>query len=162
MKKKSVVKWDAGDVFLLPLQDGSSILGQVVGREHDALGSVGVALFDCRLQGSEVSDTSRLDEASLFSLVLTSTDFLDSGRWKIIGGDSIEIARSVVSYEKFRVSGFVGAKVYGSALVEDFANAFFGLQPWDDWYVPDYLDSLLISADRKPVDRLIYSGRHPR
>jgi len=63
-------------------------------------------------------------------------------------------------YETLRRSGFIGAKVRGSGIVEEFVNAFYGFAPWDDWYVPDYLDAFLISASKKPTDRLVYSGRH--
>jgi hypothetical protein len=63
-------------------------------------------------------------------------------------------------YERLRAQGFVGAKVRGSAVVEEFVNAFYGLMPWDDWYVPDYLDDFLVSPDKKPDQRLVYSGRH--
>jgi hypothetical protein len=32
----------------------------------------------------------------------------------------------------------------------EFAEAFRGLIPWDDWADPNYLDKLLISPDLKP------------
>jgi hypothetical protein len=36
----------------------------------------------------------------------------------------------------------VGSTIYDAAIAEDFMNAFYALQPWDDWHNPDYLDEL--------------------
>jgi len=45
--------------------------------------------------------------------------------------------------------------VIGSAIVNEFLNAYYALQPWDDWKDPHYLDSLLVSPDKKPT-KLLY------
>lgn len=37
-------------------------------------------------------------------------------------------------------------------------NAYFALEPWDDWKDPHYLDSLLVSPDNGP-ERLVLKAK---
>lgn len=158
-RKKQV--WCIGNLFLLPLADGEACLGQVVGIERELLNSAAVALFDRKGPWDEVSDLPRISCDDVFSVIYVTKDLLDSGRWRIVADRALSLPHGAVPYEHLRDGGFVGASVRGSALVEDFANAFYGLAPWDDWYVPDYLDGYLLSPEMKPLARLVYSGRHP-
>jgi len=160
MAHRRVAKWATGSVFLLPLKDETDCIGQVIGREPDALGSVAIALFDVKGTWSAESEVPDLGREIVFSVVLTTKDYLDSGRWLILGERASAVQNETKFYDSLRSAGFVGAKIRGSGLVEDFANAFYGLEPWDDWYVPDYLDGFLISPDKKPVGRLVFCGRH--
>lgn len=125
------------------------------------MNSIGIVLFDQKGRwesGCTLRPCLSFDMA--FSNIHTTRDLLNSGRWAIVDGEGADLPVSAVPYEALRASGFIGARVYGSAIVEEFANAFYGLVPWDDWYIPDYLDQMLISPDKKPRERLIYSGRH--
>ena len=160
MARRKTQKWTKGSIFLVPLMDETNCLGQVVGREPDALNSVAIALFDIRGNWEEEEDVPALGKEAVFSLVLVTRDLLDSGRWRVLGERASGILGERRPYEDLRAIGFVGAKIRGSGLVEELANAFYGLAPWDDWYLPDYLDGFLISSDRKPVHRLVFSGRH--
>jgi hypothetical protein len=65
------------------------------------------------------------------------------------------VARSDFPYEHLRKSGWVGAKIRGAGVVEEFINAFYGLLPWDSRYDPEYFDKLLISPAKRP-SRLIF------
>ncbi|WP_203322477.1 hypothetical protein [Pseudoxanthomonas beigongshangi] len=160
MARRSVAQWTAGSVFLLPLMDETACIGQVIDREPDALNSVAVALFDIKGNWSKENKVPALAGDAVFSVILATKDYLDSGRWLVLGERVSAVPNEMKFYDRLRSTGFVGAKIRGSGLVEDFANAFYGLAPWDDWYVPDYLDGFLISPDKKPVERLIFCGRH--
>lgn len=157
-KKKQV--WSIGDIFVVPLKDGSECLGQVVGREPSVLNSVAIALFDAKGRWSQGEALPPLDMPNVFSALLATRDLLDSGRWIVLGKKAVGLAPEQRPYENLRESGFIGAKVRGSANVEEFVNAYYGLMPWDDWYVPNYLDDFLVSPDKKPHERLVFSGRH--
>lgn len=159
MRGKQV--WDVGSVFLLPLDDGDSCVGQIIGREASVLNSVAIALFDFKGDWS-CGDIPALRMEGIFSALFVTRDLLDSGRWKVVEHRDVMGVAEARPFESLRGNGFIGAKVRGSGVVEEFANAFYGLAPWDDWYVPDYLDGFLLSADKKPDDRLVYSGRHQR
>lgn len=139
--------WKSGDCFLIPLKDGTFLVGQVLSAEPSVLNSVGCALFDQRSDGQTLAQPSL---KSLFSILLTTRDLLDAGEWKILAAFPVEVPREKFPFEALRSSGFVGAKVTGSANVAEFANAFCGLAPWDDWANPNYLDQLLLSPELKP------------
>lgn len=150
-KTKPHQNWKEGDCFVLPLNDGSGLLGQVLAAEPFVLNSVSCAFFDQRLRAPECP----LPELSrLFSTVLTTRDLLDSGQWKAVASYFVQVPREQFPFESLRQNGFVGAKVVGSRNVGEFANAFCGLTIWDDWADPNYLDRLLISPDVKPQNLL--------
>jgi hypothetical protein len=147
--------WKEGDCFVLPLNDGSGILGQVIAYEPLVLNSASCAFFDQRLRSPECP----LPELSrLFSTVLTTRDLLDSGRWKVVASHPVQVPREKFPFEPLRHDRFIGAKVIGSRNVEEFMNAFCGLTFWDDWADPNYLDRLLISPTVKPKN-LLYKAR---
>jgi hypothetical protein len=162
VSKKQIQDWTVGSVFLLPLMDGEACLGQVIGRTPGLLNSVAIALFDCKKNWAAGEVFPALTVDLIFSAIYVTRDLLDSGRWAVIGDQRVGLSAELQPYEHLRDRGFIGAKVRGSANVEEFANAFYGLMPWDDWYVPDYLDEFLLSADKKPLNRLVYSGRHSK
>jgi hypothetical protein len=151
-------KWEIGDVFIIPLLDGSGCIAQVVGREREILNSATIAIFDVR-QEFWSDNLPGLTKNDVFSLILATKDLLDSGRWRVLSDGKGPI-KEVNPYEHLRSNGFIGAKVLGSGFIEDFINAFYGLEDWDDWYLPNYLDQFLISLDKKPLGRLKFCGRH--
>lgn len=147
-RRKAVQSWNSGDCFGIPLLNGSSLLGQVLAWEPTVLNSVSCALFDQTIQQGNRIPSPEISR--LFSTVMTTRDLLDCGRWKIVGSCEIEVPRNQFPFETLRPSGYIGAKVIGSRNIEEFANAFSGLSPWDDWADPHYLDQLLISPSVKP------------
>jgi len=152
--------WAVGDVFALPLSDGSAIVGQIVGREASALNSVTIALFDVKCAADEVMARSRdLQLAQAFAILFVTRDLFDAGTWKVVGSRAVVVPRAMQPYEHTRASGWVGAKITGSGIVNEFADAFYGLAPWDDWAQRDYLDGLLVDPSRKPHARLVYKHR---
>lgn len=161
MPRKKKQHWDAGSIFLLPLQDEEFGLGQVIAHEYELLNSAAVAFFDWKEVWTEHSVVPQPSLDSIISVVHVTVDLLDSGRWRVVSHAAASPFAHLMPYEQLRLKGFVGGKVHGSALAESFLNAFYGLEAWDDWYLPDYLDSFLISPDKKPFDRLVYSGRYP-
>lgn len=88
---------------------------------------------------------------------MTTRDLLDSGEWKILATHPVEVPRSKFPFETLRRKGFIGATVTGSGNINEFANAFCALVPWDDWADPSYLDRLLLSPELKPKN-LIFKG----
>jgi hypothetical protein len=150
-------KWNAGDIFLIPLRDKTSIIGHILGRSAGALGGLAICLYDVRGHWNSENLPPNLDSDRIFSVLATTPDFLESGRWPVTVSDAIHSASLSTLVD---VKALIGQKIRGSELVENFVNAFYGLEPWDDWYIPDYLDAFLISIDKKPLDRLIFCGRH--
>ena len=148
-RSKTNQQWESGDCFIIPLLDGQFLLCQVLSAEAAVLNSVSCALFNQKIATNTVDPSP--DVGRLFSTVMTTRDLIDTGHWKIIGKCDISVSRTEFPFESLRASGFIGAKVIGSRNIEEFANAYCGLSPWDDWADPHYLDRLLISQKVKPT-----------
>jgi hypothetical protein len=153
-------KWAVNDVLAIPLSNSKYALGQIVGQEPELMKSVTLALFDQSLDSIDELDTALIcDSNKIYSLLFVTLNHIENGAWHVLGGGKpIKIEADKMPFEHTRSSGFIGAKITGSGIVNDFVNAFFGLLLWDDWNDPQYLDSLMISADLKPIDRLIYKS----
>lgn len=151
-----------GDVFLVPVDERTSCAGQVVKDQAEVLGAVAVCLFDVPCMQELAADTPapEIDVSTMFSAIMTTDDFLQTRRWPIVGSCTPVIPMEAAPGEEFRDRGYIGAKVYGSGILEQFVRAFYGKAPWDDYYLPDYFDAMLISPEWKPIERLVYSGRH--
>jgi hypothetical protein len=149
-------KWKVGDLFKIPLADGSASLGQVVAQEREVLNSVTCAFYDTKVPGTCPPDAPPpLRDESLIACLFTTHDLLGSGAWLVIGHTLPQVARKHMPYEDCRRSGWVGAKVRGSSHVREFLDAYYRLAPWDDWANPKYLDAFLIDPSKRPKD-LIY------
>lgn len=148
-------EWGPGSVFLLPLADGRWCVGQVIGR--GILRSTWIVLFDLVVASSDVP---ALTDERIFASIMVTTDLLDSGQWRVAGSAPEPGSDWLAGHVALQEAGYVGATIRGSGNVEEFVNAFYGLVPWDDWYVPNYLDAFLVSPEKKPTERLKYSGRH--
>jgi hypothetical protein len=150
--------WNIGDIFTVQIKDQRFVLGQIVGREAEVLNSVSVAFYDLRCDAiQEAQDISSLDLEKIFSILFVTRESLDSGDWQIVGSCAINIPKEWMPYEHLRSKRFVGAKVIGSGIIDEFLNAYYALVPWDDWKDPQYLDRLLLSVDKKP-SRLLFKS----
>ena len=150
-------KWKIGDVFGIPTPDGKYVVAQIIAQEPEVLNSVSVAIFDARIEGVADARDISLESEAVFSTVFTTRDLLDSGDWPIIENGEVVVPRSLFPHKDKRSTGFVGAKVIGSGIVNEFVSAFYGLVPWDDWKDPHYLDALLLSPEKKPANVLLKS-----
>lgn len=149
--------WKDGAYFLVPQKDGRSSVGQVLDRMMPNV--VRCALYSERIENGAAFEgcRSRIHEETLIALLATTRDLLDEGRWEVVGAGTATIDMRRRPHEALREKGWIGARVVGSGIVEDFLNAFFCLEPWDAWKDPNYLDSLLVSPEKKPK-RLILSA----
>lgn len=149
-------KWNAGDLFLIGLKDGTCIVGQVIARERQALNSVGIALFNMRInRDTEIDDVAALTSDRLVAVLLATHDLLGNGTWRVIGNRPVRVPVKMIPYERFRSKDWIGADITGSGIINEFVNAYFGLVPWDDWHDPNYLDGLLLSLDKKSSDVML-------
>lgn len=150
-------KWGIGDVFIVSISDGKSVVAQIIGREAEVLNSVTIAFFDVRVSNPEEISSIDLIPESVFSTVFATRDLLDSGDWRVVENRRVIIPVRMFPHEDNRASGFAGAKVIGSGILNEFLNAFYSLTPWDDWKDPDYLDNLLLDPSKKPSNLLFKS-----
>lgn len=148
-------RWNVGDLFLVPLQDGTFSLGQIVAFEPEALNSVVCGFYDCIVQEYQFeAGEMDLRQEDLVAMLFTTRDLLDSGDWPIVGHVAPANIDSFADLPDLRAKRFVGAKIVGSGNIVKMMNAMQGLYPWNAFHEPNYLDKLLISPEKKPANPL--------
>jgi Immunity protein 26 len=156
--RRKKVKWNNGDVFLVPLKDGRFSIGQVLDLRW-------VHCVRCALYNEIVDERAEVvvdkvcKKEDLISLIEVFKENLDYGEWRVIGNKPILIPKENYPNEQYKHKNGAGATTYDPGLAEDFLNAFYGLEPWDDWYDPNFLDEFLIDLSKKPAN-LIYIKRN--
>jgi hypothetical protein len=144
-KKRRVV----GDVFLVPLKDGTLTAGQIL--DNPMRNVFSCSFYDERI--GSVETAPELHAKSLIALLAVTRHVLDDGRWIVVSHSPPRVEQSKWPNERYRNAGWVGAKIYDAELVQDFLNAYFGLSFWDDYHDPNYLDGLLLDPTNKPHRR---------
>jgi hypothetical protein len=153
--KRQKQTWGAGDYFMVPLNDGTFGLGQVVSLEPGALNSLVATFYDARFSSQDIDPSILHKESTLLAALFVTRDLLDSGRWKVFGNAAPPDVQKYLNIQALRKSGYIDARIIGSGIVQQFLNACHCLEPWNQFHKPDYLDHLLISPDRKPANLLM-------
>ncbi|MCG8487367.1 MAG: Imm26 family immunity protein [Candidatus Thiodiazotropha sp.] len=148
MARKKRQKLHVGDLFLVPLLDGTYTIGQIVSIEKEALNSVVCVFTATKVDGN--SNDVTIDINNIISVQFTTPDLLKSGDWPIVGNEMPVSVNNYINLDGLRMSGFIGVTVTGSGNIIELMNAYYGLSPWNDFHDPNYLDSLLVSPDKKP------------
>lgn len=152
MARKPKQQWLEGDYFCVPLVDGTYAVGQVIGIIPNALNSVLCVFFSQHFHTPPSAPQSEVSvlERDLISALFVTRELLDSGRWKVFSNGVPFPIRKYLDIDALEAAHFVGVKVIGAGIIEEFLSAYYALLPWNDYFKPDYLDGLLISPDRKP------------
>lgn len=148
-------KWGIGDVFAIPLADGTAGFGQVLSIEPEAMNSFVGAVYDIKALAGEVPTPFELVSCHVLSVLFITRDLLDSGRWLVIAQREALDPEKFVPLRSLRAQRFVGAKVIGSANVTRLLNAYFRLAPWNMMKDPEYFDRLLLPGRSRPNDVLL-------
>jgi hypothetical protein len=153
MSKKKKQAFNNGDIFLVPLKNGEQVIGQVL--DMQMINVVRCAFFAEKYTSDDIISLNVGSNKNLISLVAITKEQLEFGVWKVIGNKNVGIPLDQYPNEQFRSNGWIGAKIYDAAILEDFLNAFYRLMPWDDWADPYYLDKLLVDKSKKPDNLLL-------
>jgi len=158
MPRRKKILWKCSDVFAVPLKNGRYAIGQTLIQNMRNV--VGIALFDETVNSIDNVDLDQFcKKENLISLVETTIEQLTYGAWKILGSKEINIPQADFPNEKFRKTKWIGMITYDAALAEDFLNAFYGLQPWDDWFNPNFLDEFLVDKSKKPANLILIKNK---
>jgi hypothetical protein len=148
-KRPKPRSWKIGDLFAVPLGDGAFSFGQVLWNSAD-FNSPTCALFEHR-----ATDTAAAIDEILTSRTLTILHVppaaLDEGRWPVIGNaDPINDPFAGPCGHPEQVGGI------HSDILEEMARAWWGLDPWNMYYKPTYLDFYLLPGiERSEHARLL-------
>jgi hypothetical protein len=144
-----MVKYRQDDVFAVPVDDDSVVLGRIV---RDLRGIVLIAVYADLVKPREKTDLDGLAGASPVFLAMTMDNRLRAGHWPIIGNWSPQVELDLPRY-KVQVSdgtfyeqhldGGIGRQLtldeaeqlgnhtsYSNAVVEMAARAHLGREPW--------------------------------
>ena len=124
-------KFQPGDIFGIPLPDASMGIGQILSLEPDALNSVGCVFFAATARPSGFTGVMEP-----ISVLLVTPDLLKSGVWPVKSQGPVFLETEERPYEIYRASHWVGVRVTGSGIVQEFLAAYHGLTPWDAWHDP--------------------------
>ena len=145
--------WEVGNLFAVPLADGSHVCGQVVGHEPQVLNSITCAFYRTRVPAGQPLSFQHLPgHSELIAVQFTTKDLLTRRVWKVVGNQPVTLPSQLFPHEDKRGQSWVGAVVVGSGNMVHFLNAFFGLEPWNQMKDPQYFDRLLLRPDLKPPE----------
>jgi len=146
--------WRPGDNFLIPLKDGTFAQGQVLIAAKRAMNSAVCGFTSNRYKETPFSLlVPSLQET--IAILFVTRDLLDSGRWQINSNQANAWGADHIHFHELESNGFVGVNIIGSGIVENLLNAYHGLEPWNDFQDPKYLDGLLLSPKLKPSSVLL-------
>ena len=149
-----------GDIFGVPLPDDTYALGQVLGRERDALNSIGCAFFGAIARaGESLVGLPELLHQTPIAVLLTTPESLTKGIWPILANHTVVLRRKDIPYERFRSNGWVGVKIEGSGIIRRFLAAYHGQVPWDQFHDPNYLDGLLLPSCKRPTNVVLIKSQ---
>ena len=137
-KRPAKQKWNAGDVFSIPLKNNTYCFGQIIGT-HITKRSPICALFEL----NNKNDKTNFDELSncrVLSVWNYDSEELDNHTFKIIFDCEL-----ITKPEKVKDSN-----VSGGASFQTLANIFFGLEPWNVMFKDDYYDKFFQEGIEKP------------
>ncbi len=149
--KRNRTNWTNGDIFGVPLKNGSVGLVQIV---DTMLPNIIYVAISSSLTSEHSDEIKKFQADSVISLIAVTRHAFDF-EFKKLGHDKPSFKKSDFKNELTKSNGYIGSVTYDAGLIIDFLNAYNKLTPWDDWHNPNYLDSFLVSDKLKPTD-LIY------
>jgi hypothetical protein len=140
------VAWSVGDLFALLLLDGSHAHGQVVGEVKR---KPSCALLELRTP-APTTDVATLRRARVISVLHVQEHHLSAGEWPIVG--NAKPLANAYDGPCGHPSQIGGRSWDGLATL---ANAYFGLEPWNRFARPDYLEGFLSRGISRPASVIL-------
>jgi hypothetical protein len=149
-KRPKPKKWGVGDVFSIELSDGTHAFGQVLAKQH---GSPTCAIFEARAPQKDL-DLDVVCTSRIATIARVTPDQLDKGIWAVQG------RRSVHADPNSGPGGppnQVGSLSRTANVLNNFAEAYHGLLPWNYAADEKWLDSLLMPGMERPPSAICLS-----
>lgn len=151
-KKKQ--NWNSGDIFAVPLGDGSFSLGQVISHEQHCMDSV-LCAYASTLT-SDINTITWLPKIEdIISIQITSRDSLDKHIWRVVSHSEPLNLDASFDIKSLREKRYVGASIKGSGAMNKLLSAYHGLSYWDIYFDPEYFDKLLLAGVKRPENVLL-------
>jgi hypothetical protein len=147
MARRKRIKWNNGDVFAVPLVDGS--FGTVQAIDHWLPHWIYTAVSNRRLE-TIPADMPALCTENVIALIAVGDDQFDFG-----GPAALLAKRGDFGNERYASNGYVGATSYSGGIIPALLSAWHGLAPWDAFKDARYLDKLLVSGLTRPANVML-------
>ena len=144
-------KLKAGDLFFVPLEDGTFGLGLFHKYSPKALNSCICSFYGNNFSTREEIELIEFNDLRMISLVFVTKDLLQKKVWGRVRNIEESLSRFDLPDIPYENAGsYKGAKVYGAGIIREFLNAYFGILPWNMMHDPTYFDKLLITNIKRP------------
>jgi len=130
-------KWKVGDVFCIPLRDGSFAYGQVLAQDYR---TPTCSLFELRTEQMQ-RDWQVVPKSRIITILHLGPELLDKGIWVVLGNQPVSADPDSGPGGR---QGQIGCRSFGANKLVQLAEAYHGLIPWNSFYKQDYLDELLM------------------
>jgi Immunity protein 26 len=145
-KRPKKQKWKVGDVFQIPLENGTYAFGQVVWKSDT---NPVCGLLD--INKTDVPTLEEIIRNPFISILSLTPNSLDNHSWKVFGSMDVSVQKKDVP-RKFKTTDFT------SGILEELANAFYGVTPWNVSAEEDFFDQILLPTVKRPVTAKVLSS----
>lgn len=142
-------KVKVGDVFWVPIESDTYVLGQIIEEEKEVLNSITCSFFDCTATNL---DSANLDFSNPISCQFVTRDLFNNGNWVRVNNLPNQVGDYLLPYREAKNNGWIGAKVIGSGNIKDFLSAFYGMRDWHEMFEPKYYENLLLNGVNRKGD----------
>jgi hypothetical protein len=139
---KRKVKENVGDVFGVPLKDGSRAIAQVI-ESIDSLRAALCVFYSYRIHEVAEGASFPFSRTDVVAVQTVSTRPMLKGEWDALGNAPVANADLRRVLNGLRESGYVGLDVPNSNTIEALMNAHHELGPWEIGSDTDFLRRLV-------------------
>jgi hypothetical protein len=143
MAKRKVIP-NLGDIFLVPLKDGSSGVGQIV-HLTESMNLALCTFYSYRNAPGSVDASWLLEKSEVIAIQFVPHVVIRIREWPIVGNRvPANLDLVTVDVEALRRAGYVGLKFINPNAAEALLNAYHGLEPWEIGTDVDFLRRMLL------------------
>jgi hypothetical protein len=150
-KRPKKQKWKVGDIFQIPLVNGTYAFGQILWKNYT---QPVCGLFD--INKTDVPTLEEIISNPFTSILSLTPNSLDNHSWKVLGNMNVRVQKEDVP-EKFNGTPCIGARSFTSGILEDLANAYYGIIPWNVSADEDFYDRILLPTVKRPSTAKVLS-----
>ncbi|WP_045516872.1 Imm26 family immunity protein [Neobacillus niacini] len=153
-KRPKKQKWTVGDIFYVPLSNGSFSYGQII-KDNDGFSTC--CLF--KMNSNEIKDINSIITTNIVAVLPISPNSLDNHNWKIIGSTEVRInVEEVVKGQPKKYKRRITQSTFPDESLRNLSEAIIGIRPWNENVDEEYYDKMLLPDFTKPKS-LLYLTR---
>jgi hypothetical protein len=147
LKRRRKVNPQEGNLFAIPLLDGSRAVGQLVERISFP-GAALCAFYSYRLfPDAQANRSLDMRASEVISIQFVPIRPIEKCEWEVIGQLQPTNGHLRPDRDALRLANYVGMTVPNTNMMEAFLNAFHGLSPWEIGSDKDFLRCLSIKYE---------------